>query len=155
MQREGHTQTKTQKKHTGGENNQRAPRPGRARRRRADLRALHGQGAARDEGRDERGHLRRERRLRPETGKSQGARRDAAADDDCYWWTLFRAGGAEIGVGKRVDGVGVELACRAIARERDTRVRSRRDAIPSMASRQNSVTPSTRPLDGVDMGRKN
>ena len=97
------------KNDTGGKNHQRAPRPGRARRRGPDLRALHGQGAARDEGRDERRHLRRERRLRPETGKSQGARRDAAADDDCYWWTLFRAGGAEIGVGKRVDGVGVEL----------------------------------------------
>ena len=89
------TARRTTQQHTGGKNHQRAPRPGRARRRRADLRALHGQGAARDEGRDERGHLRRERRLRPETGKSQGARRDAAADDDCYWWTLFRAGGAD------------------------------------------------------------
>ena len=93
--RERDTQTKTRKKNTGGKNHQRAPRPGRPRRRRADLRAVHGQGAARHEGRDERGHLRRERRLRPEARASQGARRDAAPDDDGDWWTLFRAGGAD------------------------------------------------------------
>ena len=75
----------------------------RSARRGADLRALHGQGAAGHEGRDERGHLRRERRLRPEARASQGARRDAAPDDDDD------------------RSLGVE----GLARERDTRVRSR------------------------------
>ena len=53
---------------------------------------MHGQGALGHEGRDERGHLRRERRLRPEARASQGARRDAAPDDDGDWWSLLRAG---------------------------------------------------------------
>ena len=55
-------------------------------------------------------------------------------------------------MGKRVDGVGVGLAWRAIARERDTRVRSRRDHTVDGVEAE-LPSPSTRPLDGV--GRKN
>ncbi len=57
---------------------------------------MHGQGALDHEGRDERGHLRRERRLRPEARASQGARRGAAPDDDGDRWVVLRAGRARL-----------------------------------------------------------